>query len=101
MLYLNLLQSLMVEVQVLALHLLNDDTVENGDAPVHTGKLSIIKAAASIMWRTLVVRRGLSIHNYMKGYQQEMVARRHGRMRVDEYCQLKDSKRQLNRLEKE
>lgn len=47
------------------------------------------------------MRRFFSIHNYMKAFPSETVVRRHGRIRVDEYSSLKDSKRQLNRLEKE
>lgn len=48
-----------------------------------------------------IVRRFLSIHNYMKTYEASMVTRTHGRMRVDEHANLKDSKRQLAKLEKE
>lgn len=48
-----------------------------------------------------MVRRLFSVHNYMKTYPAEAVSRHHGRLRVDEYAELKNSKRQINRLEKE
>jgi hypothetical protein len=52
------------------------------------------------MWVNLG-RRFMSVHNYMKSYEAEMITRTHGRIRVDEYSKLKDSKRLLQRIEKE
>lgn len=53
------------------------------------------------MLATKIIRRYLSIHNYMKTYEASMVTRNHGRIRVDEYAKLKNSKRMIARLEKE